>query len=496
MLPVVFEEAMHELMEAAEAGARDDLTELGEFLPLLLEDDVEGIKDSLARNGRDSQGLMLLWACLEGANTCAKYLIKNGALNDVERMELGEPLSAYTPITIAALFSDWGIVEALTEAGAEAHAFDKKGFSALAVAAFKYPHSNLASLLRLEETRRHINTPNSEGYTPLLMGSPSAVPLLVMAGADVNLAIAPVGTALHRACVEACLPLIEALVECGADERHKGIDGRTPLMIAVDQGDTDIVDYWLGRPGVDIGAKTEEGDTVVVTACRKGHVEVLKRLVAAGGRVNSETLYEPGPLVAGVFGGHIEVIKYLVEEAGADIDDVTLGKDVPPPFGLTACDFAAASGQWDALLCLVDLGADLSRCSVKLTFDAVRSKDEGLVARLLDADLSIDSRGADGATPLHTASCLHLPMVQLLVRRGADIEARDNKRRTPLMCAAQAGKVDVVTWLVEAGADPMAEDAAGFTASNLANCTHNKEIADYLWSVAAQRQHKVSVAVL
>jgi ankyrin repeat protein len=87
-------------------------------------------------------------------------------------------------------------------------------------------------------------------------------------------------------------------------------------------------------------------------------------------------------------------------------------------------------------------------------------------------------------------------MVQLLVTRGADIEARDNKRRTPLMYAAEAAKLDVVKWLVEAGADPMAEDTARMTAYDIAIDTDNMGIADYLWSIAAQRQQKVSVVFL
>nr|WP_206067951.1 ankyrin repeat domain-containing protein [Nonomuraea sp. FMUSA5-5] len=45
------------------------------------------------------------------------------------------------------------------------------------------------------------------------------------------------------------------------------------------------------------------------------------------------------------------------------------------------------------------------------------------------------------------------------LRRGADVEARDDRRRTALLLAAAADHVEVAEVLVEAGADPDAQDA-------------------------------------
>ncbi|MEV1001469.1 ankyrin repeat domain-containing protein [Nonomuraea sp. NPDC050202] len=49
--------------------------------------------------------------------------------------------------------------------------------------------------------------------------------------------------------------------------------------------------------------------------------------------------------------------------------------------------------------------------------------------------------------------------VRNALRSGADIEARDGRRRTALLLAAAADHVEVAEVLVEAGADPDAQDA-------------------------------------
>jgi len=65
---------------------------------------------------------------------------------------------------------------------------------------------------------------------------------------------------------------------------------------------------------------------------------------------------------------------------------------------------------------------------------------------------------------LHSAAQWCTPeTVALLVARGADPNARDHQRRTPLFAAAAAGKLESVRILVSAGADVNVRDADGST---------------------------------
>jgi ankyrin repeat protein len=53
------------------------------------------------------------------------------------------------------------------------------------------------------------------------------------------------------------------------------------------------------------------------------------------------------------------------------------------------------------------------------------------------------------------------PCVRLLIEHGADVDARTELGKTPLMNAAQADSPPILTALLKAGADATAVDSAG-----------------------------------
>ena len=62
----------------------------------------------------------------------------------------------------------------------------------------------------------------------------------------------------------------------------------------------------------------------------------------------------------------------------------------------------------------------------------------------------------------------NLPGVELLVARGAPLDARDAQGATALALAAQMGFEEAVEVLLAAGADPNIADLAGFTPLDIA----------------------------
>jgi ankyrin repeat protein len=95
--------------------------------------------------------------------------------------------------------------------------------------------------------------------------------------------------------------------------------GWTPLIVAAHDGQADLVESLLRTPGIDVDETTDVGDRALVLACRRGHLDVVKLLVAAGSRVEAQAGEKFGPLVTAALRGRLEVVKYLVEEAGADV---------------------------------------------------------------------------------------------------------------------------------------------------------------------------------
>lgn len=55
-------------------------------------------------------------------------------------------------------------------------------------------------------------------------------------------------------------------------------------------------------------------------------------------------------------------------------------------------------------------------------------------------------------------------IVDLLIREGADIDAKNNNGETALMYAAKRGCLSTLAWLLERGADVTAKDKDGKTA--------------------------------
>lgn len=66
---------------------------------------------------------------------------------------------------------------------------------------------------------------------------------------------------------------------------------------------------------------------------------------------------------------------------------------------------------------------------IREVFESVASGDAPALTRLIDADPSlVHARDADGATALHHAAFNgHQSIMQLLIDRGADLNARDSK---------------------------------------------------------------------
>ena len=97
------------------------------------------------------------------------------------------------------------------------------------------------------------------------------------------------------------------------------------------------------------------------------------------------------------------------------------------------------------------------------------------------------SKGADvnkpGWTALHyAASGSETPIVQLLLERGAAIDARSPTGMTPLMMAARYGAPDSASLLFQRGADAQLRNEAGLTPADLARLADRGALAARLVS--------------
>src|SRR4029079_14735709 len=91
--------------------------------------------------------------------------------------------------------------------------------------------------------------------------------------------------------------------------------------------------------------------------------------------------------------------------------------------------------------------------------------DAAIVDLLLKAGANPNQSLPGGETPLMTAARTgKLPVVKMLLSRGATVDAKDERRgQTAIMWAAAEGHAPVVHAFVDAGADFKTRLASGFT---------------------------------
>ena len=149
-------------------------------------------------------------------------------------------------------------------------------------------------------------------------------------------------------------------------------------------------------------------------------------------------------------------------------------------FGKTALHRAAEHDRYDVAVELLNYNASVNVTDKYFWTPLHKTAEKGWLefSRLLLAhDADVGAVDKYGWTPLHRACDTgKLAVAKLLYKNGAnlnhgraqlghffpDVHAYANQDGTPMHCAAKRGHVDVVKWLIEAGADIDARDKYGW----------------------------------
>jgi ankyrin repeat protein len=139
---------------------------------------------------------------------------------------------------------------------------------------------------------------------------------------------------------------------------------------------------------------------------------------------------------------------------------------------MSALDEQVADGNVEGVSLLLDHGANpngnVRYIPLRVALDWKRYDVAiGLVKHGADIRVGGDNAG----TILHEAAKEDgsQSLMEMLVANGAQINALDNRGRTPLMSAVEASNPSAVRFLLQRGANPSIKDNNGHTALNIAN---------------------------
>jgi ankyrin repeat protein len=459
-------------------------TRIGGYTPLLIasRDGHAEMVAALAAAGADANlattngATPLMFASQAGSVDAVKALIDHGAdVNAAEKVK-GE-----TALSFAAAGGRAGVIRVLTAHGAKTNvatkSVDLDAFNKEEIALQEQFRQQQAAQANARGGRggaapaaegRGRGTPNAKpgidrqynyteligywgGLTPLHLaarqGELESVKALLDAGADVNQAtIGDKVTPIVIATINGHFDLAKYLVEKGADPNAAGVNGATPLYIALNC-------QWAAKALYPQPRAYEQQQV--------SYLDFMKALLDKGADPNSRVTRK-------VWYSQYDFDQSGIDEAGAT------------PFWR-----AAYASDVDAMKLLIAYGADPTIPTMRTpgrprTGDATRETQDvsGMppvsvggpgVAPLLAA--SGEGYGEGLAANHHRyAAAGMLPAVKYLVEElHVDVNVRDHEGNNAIHNAAARGDNEMIQYLVSKGADPLVVNREGKTTVDMAN---------------------------
>jgi len=256
--------------------------------------------------------------------------------------------------------------------------------------------------------------------------------------------------------IDHSLERMNLLLSFGADIHSPDEYGHTPLQLAADSGNLEIVKELIKR-GANVN-QPEYGRTPLHIAASSGNLEIVKELIKSGANVNQpdENGFTP------IFETRsVEIIEELSKH-GADIHQknsfgqtpiwAVAQQPVPPPIPCNGkynpfhCDFNTAQ-------ILKELGGDINEPNDNGETALLRAaslNDANNIKDLVKLGAQVDQTNDEGLTPLYIAAAEgNTDTVKALIKLGADMSKAGEAGMTPIQAAAKNGHLKTIYALME-----------------------------------------------
>lgn len=364
-----------------------------------------------------------------------EILIRKGALLNEKNKDF------LTPLHVAADHSHYDIMDLLLKSGAKVNALDGLGQTALHRCA---RDDNIQACRLLLSYSIDTSLISLQGYTAAQLASEN-VQKILKDPPDTEM----IECQLLEAAKAGDLDTVRRIVLANPHTVNcRDLDGRhsTPLHFAAGYNRVPVVEFLLEN-GAEVHAADKGGLVPLHNACSYGHFEVTELLVKHGANVNVADLWKFTPLHEAAAKGKYEIVKLLLRHGA---DPTKKNRDGATPLDLVR------EGDQDV--------ADLLRGNSAL-LDAAKKGNLARVQRLVTPE-NINCRDAQGrnSTPLHLAAGYNnYEVAEYLLENGADVNAQDKGGLIPLHNASSYGHLDIAALLIKHKTVVNATDKWGFT---------------------------------
>lgn len=458
----------------------------------------------LIRRTDDFGRTLLAIAADTGSSNTARDLITTGASAEVTDQ------FGVTPLMLAARHPDEQVTAALLGAGARVATRDRAGRDALNFAASANQPGQVrrllaagaqlegadllggtatdaaqranadAALAALRDAGGHVSVAAAArheesidttrpgalyvGWPPLLIAAAhddaAEIRRQIAAGTSADIATARGETALLVAVDSRAVNAARALLELGANPRHHDAAGSGALERAVRSGNSALLSALIERAA----PASNEASALLAIAVQRSDAAAAQLLLAHGAKVAEPDADGMRPLARAARLGDVDMIKLLIDRGAPAAATDALGR--------SALWYAAGSRVLPAVEVLLALKvpvADADREGETVLLAAIRSGDEAIVRRLIQAGAKVDENRGRGA-PLRVAAELgNVAIVDALLARKPDVNAVDAFGETALMAAARSGSEAMCATLLSAGANPSLRSRDRATAGDIAD---------------------------
>lgn len=256
----------------------------------------------------------LSWAAKEGHEDVARLLLRRGAKIDDKALYPDRK-----PLHEAVMYNKSNMVKLLLQSGAQLDSRDCKGRQPLHCGS-DCGHTEIVQILL--DMGSNVNAMDAFGASSLQWAASAGhfdvIKLLVDHGARVNYRKKKCLTALMEVVLSSQERCVKFLLESGAEIDLQDHRGRTALIHAVGIGSISMVTLLL-KHGASISAKDDLGSPALSHGSFEGHEDVVKLLLEHGAAIDVQDKDDRSALHEAVWGGQAGMVTILLDH-GADIN--------------------------------------------------------------------------------------------------------------------------------------------------------------------------------